>query len=57
MRSLIETSRRKRFLRIIPTLFFLYIINFLDRVNISYAIDAGMFQYLGVPNKEVGIIA
>jgi len=57
MRSLIETSRQKRFLRIIPMLFFLYIVNFLDRVNISYAIDAGMFQYLGVPSKEVGIIA
>jgi len=38
-------------------LFFLYIVNFLDRVNISYAIDAGMFQYLGVSAKEVGIIA
>lgn len=50
-------SRPKRLVRIIPVLFFLYLINFLDRVNISYAIDAGMFQYLGVPAKQVGVIA
>ncbi|QGA53963.1 MFS transporter [Sulfolobus sp. E5-1-F] len=56
-RSLIEISRRKRYVRLLPILFFLYIVNFLDRVNISYAIDAGMFQYLGVPAKQVGIIA
>lgn len=36
--SSIETSvRKKRFLRIIPFIFVLYIITFLDRVNISYA--------------------
>lgn len=57
MRSLIEITRRKRYLRVLPVLFFLYIVNFLDRVNISYAIDAGMFQYLGVPSKQVGVIA
>ncbi|ACR42885.1 MFS transporter [Saccharolobus islandicus] len=56
-RSLVETSRSKRYVRLLPMLFFLYIVNFLDRVNISYAIDAGMFQYLGVSAKEVGIIA
>ncbi|AAK41728.1 MFS transporter [Saccharolobus solfataricus] len=57
MKSLVESSRHKRYLRILPILFFLYIVNFLDRVNISYAIDAHMFQYLGVPTRQVGIIA
>lgn len=32
-----ERVRKKRFLRIIPFIFVLYIITFLDRVNISYA--------------------
>jgi MFS family permease len=57
MKSLIDISRPKRLVRIIPILFVLYLINFLDRVNISYAIDAGMFQYLGVPSAKIGIIA
>ena len=57
MKSLIDTSRPKRILRIIPILFVLYLINFLDRVNISYAIDAGMFQYLGIAKDQVGIVA
>lgn len=57
MKSLIDISRPKRLIRIIPILFVLYLINFLDRVNISYAIDAGMFQYLGVPSAKIGIIA
>ncbi|MEM4086212.1 MAG: MFS transporter [Saccharolobus sp.] len=57
MKSLIDISRPKRILRIIPILFVLYLINFLDRVNISYAIDAGMFQYLGIAKDQVGIIA
>ncbi|AWR96939.1 MFS transporter [Acidianus sulfidivorans JP7] len=57
MKSSLEISRRKRMIRLLPVLFFLYIVTFLDRVNISYAIDAGMFQYLGVSKNEVGIIA
>lgn len=57
MKSLIESSRRKRYLRIIPILFFLYLVNFLDRTNISYAITAGMFQYLGVLSRQVGVVA
>ncbi|BFH72075.1 hypothetical protein SJAV_00190 [Sulfurisphaera javensis] len=57
MKSLLEVSREKRIIRILPILFFLYFINFLDRVNISYAIDAGTFQYLGVAKNQVGIIA
>lgn len=57
MKSLIDISRPKRILRIIPILFVLYLINFLDRVNISYAIDAGMFQYLGIAKDQVGIVA
>ncbi|ARM75565.1 MFS transporter [Acidianus manzaensis] len=57
MKSLIDVSRPKRLIRLLPILFFLYLVNFLDRVNISYAIDAGMFQYLGVSKAEVGIIA
>ncbi|EZQ07059.1 MULTISPECIES: MFS transporter [Acidianus] len=55
--NLIAISRRKRMIRIIPIVFFLYLINFLDRVNISYAIDAGMFNFLGVPSKEADFIA
>ncbi|CUR52213.1 Major facilitator superfamily transporter [Nitrosotalea devaniterrae] len=35
--SIENTVRKKRFLRIIPLIFALYIITFLDRVNISYA--------------------
>lgn len=57
MKSVIESSRRKRYLRIIPILFFLYLVNFLDRTNISYAITAGMFQYLGVLSRQVGVVA
>ncbi len=57
MKSLIEMSRPKRLVRLLPVLLFLYLVNFLDRVNISYAIDAGMFQYLGVPTRQVGVIA
>ncbi len=57
MKSLVELSRPKRLVRIIPIVLVLYLINFLDRVNISYAIDAGMFQYLGVPSAQVGVIA
>ena len=38
MDSKIESSvRRKKFLRIVPFIFILYVISFLDRTNISYA--------------------
>ncbi|SHO45183.1 Permeases of the major facilitator superfamily [Nitrosotalea sinensis] len=38
MYSKIESSvRRKKFLRIVPFIFILYVISFLDRTNISYA--------------------
>ncbi|WMT50437.1 MAG: hypothetical protein RE471_05500 [Ferroplasma sp.] len=34
----VASSLKKRYIRIAPILFFLYVINFLDRVNLSYAI-------------------
>ncbi len=42
-------SYRTRLMRLTPMLFYLYVVNFLDRVNLSYAIDAGMFQDIGAP--------
>ncbi len=50
-------SLKMRYLRLAPILFFLYVINFLDRVNLSYAIAAGMFPDLGVPKSSADLIA
>ncbi|AEB95776.1 MFS transporter [Metallosphaera cuprina] len=50
-------SSSKRAIRLLPVLFYLYIVNFLDRVNISYAISAGMFRDLGVPKDSADLIA
>lgn len=46
-----------RYLRLAPVLFFLYVINFLDRVNLSYAIAAGMFPDIGIPKSSADLIA
>ncbi len=43
-----STLWKKRVIHIIIFVLVLYLINFLDRVNISYAIDAGMFNDLGL---------
>ncbi|WP_048059527.1 MFS transporter [Picrophilus oshimae] len=51
------SSYRKRLIRLTPMLFFLYVVNFLDRVNLSYAIDAGMFQDIGAPANLASLIA
>ncbi|MEM2662770.1 MAG: MFS transporter [Metallosphaera sp.] len=50
-------SSSKRIVRLLPILFYLYLVNFLDRVNISYAISAGMFRDLGVPKTSADLIA
>ncbi len=53
----VAKSRRMRYVRIAPILFFLYVVNFLDRVNLSYAISAGMFPDIGVPASSADLIA
>ena len=53
----VASTLKKRYIRIAPILFFLYVINFLDRVNLSYAIDAGMFTDIGVPKSSADLIA
>lgn len=55
--SLSYPSLQKRLVRIVPIVFFLYLVNFLDRVNISYAINAGMFNDLGVHGGQASIVA
>lgn len=46
-------SYRTRLMRLTPMLFYLYVVNFLDRVNLSYAIDAGMFQDIAPPHHQL----
>ena len=53
----VASSLKKRYIRIAPVLFFLYVVNFLDRVNLSYAIEAGMFQDIGVRTSQTDLIA
>jgi ACS family tartrate transporter-like MFS transporter len=53
----VKHSLRKRYIRLAPILFFLYVINFLDRVNLSYAIAANMFPDIGVPASSADFIA
>ncbi len=53
----VASSLKKRYIRIAPILFFLYVVNFLDRVNLSYAIEAGMFQDIGVRTSQTDLIA
>ncbi|MCL5783044.1 MAG: MFS transporter [Candidatus Thermoplasmatota archaeon] len=48
---------RKAFARITVLVFILYIINFLDRVNIGYAIAGGMFTTLGIPASSADTVA
>ena len=48
---------RKAFARITVLVFILYIINFLDRVNIGYAIAGGMFSTLGIPASSADTVA
>ncbi len=52
-----SSSLKKRYLRIAPIVFFLYVVNFLDRVNLSYAISAGMFTDIGAPASSSDLIA
>ncbi|MCL4323356.1 MAG: MFS transporter [Candidatus Thermoplasmatota archaeon] len=55
--NLVEISRKRRYLRLAPILFFLYVVNFLDRVNLSYGIDAGMFKDIGASASSASLIA
>ena len=55
--KLLKSSRASRYVRIAPILFFLYVVNFLDRVNLSYGIDAGMFKDIGAPASSASLIA
>ncbi len=55
--SNVKLSLKKRYIRLAPILFFLYVINFLDRVNLSYGIAAGMFKDIGAPASSAGLIA
>ena len=55
--NLVEISRKRRYLRLAPILFFLYVVNFLDRVNLSYGIDAGMFKDLWASASSASLIA
>ena len=55
--ALLKSSRASRYIRIAPILFFLYVVNFLDRVNLSYGIDAGMFKDIGAPASSASLIA
>ena len=48
---------KKAFARITIFVFLLYIINFLDRVNIGYAIAGGMFTSLGIPSSSADTVA
>ncbi len=53
----VASSLKKRYIRIAPIVFFLYVVNFLDRVNLSYAISAGMFTDIGAPASSADLIA
>ncbi len=55
--SNVKLSLKKRYIRLAPILFFLYVINFLDRVNLSYGIDAGMFTDIGAAPANADLIA
>lgn len=55
--SNVKLSLKKRYIRLAPILFFLYVMNFLDRVNLSYGIDAGMFTDIGVSASNADLIA
>ncbi|OLT09229.1 hypothetical protein BJF90_44530 [Pseudonocardia sp. CNS-004] len=45
----------KRWTRILIPLLFLYMINFIDRNNIGFAVIGGMNQELGIDNAEAGL--
>jgi ACS family tartrate transporter-like MFS transporter len=53
----VKSSLRSRYIRIAPIVFFLYVVNFLDRVNLSYAISAGMFTDIGALKSDANLIA
>ncbi|QGR19764.1 MFS transporter [Stygiolobus azoricus] len=55
--SIWNTLWKKRVTHIILFVLVLYLINFLDRVNISYAIDAGMFKDLGLSSAAATVAA
>ncbi len=55
--SNVKLSLKKRYIRLAPILFFLYVVNFLDRVNLSYGIDAGMFKDIGASAANADLIA
>ncbi len=57
MENGVSLSTRKRYIRLMPVLFFLYVVNFLDRVNLSYGITAGMFPDIGVPKADANLVA
>jgi sugar phosphate permease len=46
---------RTRWTRILVPLLFLYLINFIDRNNIGFAVIGGMNQELGIGNAEAGL--
>jgi sugar phosphate permease len=45
----------KRWTRILVPLLFLYMVNFIDRNNIGFAVIGGMNQDLGIGNAEAGL--
>ncbi len=45
----------KRWTRILVPLLFLYMINFIDRNNIGFAVIGGMNEDLGIGNAEAGL--
>ncbi|MHA6616524.1 MFS transporter [Pseudonocardia sp. DLS-67] len=45
----------KRWTRILVPLLFLYLINFIDRNNIGFAVIGGMNEELGIGNAEAGL--
>jgi len=47
----------QRWLRIIPATIILYIVTFMDRMNISFAMAGGMNESLGISLKSAGLAA
>lgn len=47
----------QRWLRIIPATIILYIVTFMDRMNISFAMAGGMNETLGISMKAAGLAA
>src|SRR5579859_1151845 len=53
-RTLVDRTRHQTALRLLPFLFVLYIINYLDRTSVAYA-AIGMSRELGFSDRVVGM--